>query len=144
MQDLKTLREGLGFSCHDIAIAAELTPLTISNIELKRTLPQADCRVRLELVLGSRINWLLTTGLKSSDNPGWENIEANFRKVFYQVGAMPKKEQAEFIEIAKIYLETFIELINTSESSIRLPKALKANRKHTNNLKNGGIKNGQD
>ncbi len=47
-----------------LAEAAELTELTIFNIEHQITTPQMDVRRRLEIVFNQRINWLTTSGVQ--------------------------------------------------------------------------------
>ena len=122
MKSLKTLRCDSGMDQRLLAERSEITLLTIQNIESGRTVPHPDCRKRLEICLGSRINWLKTTGIKPcKEKKTWEEVESALRVVLQLVTALPESEFAAFFTMSKEYILTLEELMQMEYDDSRVP-----------------------
>ncbi len=120
-----------------LAEAAELTELTIFNIEHQITTPQMDVRRRLEIVFNQRINWLTTSGVQTDgDQLLWEEVETAYRRVALQINQLPVQERSAFLQVAREYLNDIEVIVEEEEEKLNvnvlLPteiSAIKLNRK---------------
>lgn len=109
-RDLRTVRQNKGLTQKELAEKSGVGEITISLLENRKTTAQNETRRKLERVLGQRINWLATRGLgayRSGEMTSWELVEQNFRKALFNIKSLQKKERAEFLKLAKLYLKEF-------------------------------------
>lgn len=143
MQDLRAARLNLNYTQQKLADNSELTYVTISNIENGTTVPQNDCRRRLEMVLGRRINWLLTQGLSMETPIVWEEAETLLRKSLLNINALPPDQQNDFISMAREYLNSVEQMIDeadiqNNEHLLLTPNNLEAIRGSRKRIKKTG------
>jgi transcriptional regulator with XRE-family HTH domain len=140
MKDLKTCRTECGLSQETLAERAEITATTINNIEQQNTSPQNDVRRRIEIVLHSRIDWLLTTGLTDVKETIWEQAEQEYRKTLLNINGLRPEEKEDFLIMARQYLDSLEALLETDDEDevILFPIEINAlSRRKNINLKIG-------
>jgi len=109
MNDLRPIRREKGLTQSQLAVKAGLSEMGINKIENGYSSPQLETQKRIEQVLGERVNWLKTVGLrtKKPTQGTWENVEQQFRKALHAINRLQRDERYEFISIARDYLSEF-------------------------------------
>jgi len=110
MRDLKINRKRRGWTQNQLAEEAELSNITISQIELGNVAPKAEVRRKIEKALGERVDWLTTRGLRTNipnKATSWELVEQNFRGALYMINSLQRDEIEEFFEVAQHYLDMY-------------------------------------
>lgn len=106
--EIKKARKAKKLSQAKLAEIAGLSQVAISLIETGKTVPNAETRRRLEQALDCRINWLAAKGSRNFRKITlWESVEANFRKVIFDLNVLPRDQQTEFLNMARQYLKEF-------------------------------------
>jgi len=114
--DLREARIDKGLRQEDLAERANITVQTISLLENGKTTAQSQTRRAIEEALGVRVNWLKTKGLRTMQQgkmTSWELVEQNFRKALWQINGLPIELRQEFLNLAKHYLESFEQDLNS-------------------------------
>jgi len=75
-----------------------------------------NCRRRLELVLGKRINWLQTCGLQEVQPTNWEQAESGIRQALINCIGLSYDECRQFIQVAKEYIKSFEDMVNEADA----------------------------
>jgi len=116
--DLREARQKAGLTQAELAERCNLTNVTISTLETGKSTARNGTRKAIEEVLGIRINWLVTRGLRTH-NEGlmstWEHVEQTYRRALLEIKGLQLKERKEFFELAKQYLSEFEESLTATK-----------------------------
>ncbi len=110
MDTLSDARKNKGLSQEGLADKCDLSQWTITQIETGKIAPRPESRKRIENVLGQKIDWLTTKGLRSfrqGEMTSWELVEQNYRRALLEINCLSLDERSEFIKVARHYLKVF-------------------------------------